>query len=596
MHMRVQPRISGAGEDMVYRKGSLEDMKRSRRCATYGGAMSEMITNIPFPTAVASKILDDIGFNRIIDSSLDWDPKQCKISPGDAFKSIILSTASVKERPAIMNIEIEYQEAPLELLFDTVKESMDLGRFELSAHLDRLFEAGVDNVFMKVAAAARAHYNIVSKAAHADTTSVSVWGAYDSDYENDGGIDITKGYSKDKRPDLNQYMVGTVVNDIGVPIYSKPLDGNTSDVEWNRTCIDTIENILKREDLVYVADSKVVTEDLVRKLNDSDIRFLSRLPKNFGDNLQVKVLAQTDVGSLKHMDKRPEEKNRTDRHYTDMTVECNGMSLRLIPQVTSHNKGKGDKAVERERQSFQKALGAFVTMYNCMKDAQAAFARFEKTISKKYKMFRVSAEYKEFTAESRGRGRPRKDGTDVIREQMVHVGISYEEIPEVRDAVWKSGEFIVFVTNIPTREEDPVRGMDTEDVIRLYNNEWRVEGQFATLKKPAIADRLFLEKQSRAEALVSVFTMGVLVRGLMQLLIRRGIERIPDSDLPRYGVDHGPLQRNVTHAYFIQQFQGTCIHYFHRSREFTFGSTTVSARAEFFLNTMGIKPSELFSD
>ena len=69
--------------------------------------------------------------------------------------------------------------------------------------------------------------------------------------------------------------------------------------------------------------------------------------------------------------------------------------------------------------------------------------------------------------------------------------------------------------------------------------------------RPAIADRLFLEKQSRAEALICIFNMGVLLRGLIQLLLRRGLERIPDGALPRYGVDRGPLQRNVTHAYFI---------------------------------------------
>lgn len=208
-------------------------------------------------------------------------------------------------------------------------------------------------------------------------------------------------------------------------------------------------------------------------------------------------------------------------------------------------------------------------------------------------MFSVSAEYSEFTAEHRGRGRPRKDGTDVQRERCVRVAVTYTELPDVRDAIWKSKEYIVTVTNIPSPEEDPERGMDAEDVIRTYTEQWRVEGQFATLKRPAIADRLFLEKQSRAEALICVFGIGVLLRGLIQLLLRRGIEGIPDGNLPGYGVDRGPLQRNVTHAYFILQFESMNLHYYPKAGEYTFSSRTAAERAGFFLGLMGIEPSGL---
>jgi hypothetical protein len=116
--------------------------------------------------AVAGRILDDMGFNDIIDSMLDWDPKQCKISPGDAFRSIILHTASVRERPAVMNIHLKYQDLPLDLLFDTVSSPEDLDRFTVSDHLDRLYEAGVTRVYARIAAAARARFEVVSKAVH----------------------------------------------------------------------------------------------------------------------------------------------------------------------------------------------------------------------------------------------------------------------------------------------------------------------------------------------------------------------------------------------------------------------------------------------
>lgn len=47
-------------------------------------------------------------------------------------------------------------------------------------------------------------------------------------------------------------MVGNVVDDNGISLYSRPLDGNKSDIVWNRECIDAVEDILKRDDLIYV--------------------------------------------------------------------------------------------------------------------------------------------------------------------------------------------------------------------------------------------------------------------------------------------------------------------------------------------------------
>ena len=130
--------------------------------------------DIPFPMAVASRILDSFGFSDIVDSMLDWDPRQCKISPSDALKAIVLATVSKNERPAIMNLPLYYQNIPLELMFDTAHTPSDLDRFTVSDRLDRLYETGSGRICLSVCAATRAYYRIVSKTVHSDTTSVSV--------------------------------------------------------------------------------------------------------------------------------------------------------------------------------------------------------------------------------------------------------------------------------------------------------------------------------------------------------------------------------------------------------------------------------------
>ena len=51
---------------------------------------------------------------------------------------------------------------------------------------------------------------------------------------------ITYGYSKDKRPDLKQFVFATLCVDRAVPIWGKPEDGNASDKTVNHTLLSDI--------------------------------------------------------------------------------------------------------------------------------------------------------------------------------------------------------------------------------------------------------------------------------------------------------------------------------------------------------------------
>ena len=69
---------------------------------------------------------------------------------------------------------------------------------------------------------------------HFDTTSMSVYGDYlppegTDQQEQAVPFTITYGYSKDKRPDLKQFVFSTLCVDRAVPLWGKPEDGNASD-------------------------------------------------------------------------------------------------------------------------------------------------------------------------------------------------------------------------------------------------------------------------------------------------------------------------------------------------------------------------------
>ena len=63
---------------------------------------------------------------------------------------------------------------------------------------------------------------------HTDTTNFSIYGNYDNDGD-DKTINITHGYSKDKRIDLLRFSISMVTNQKEIPLFVKALNGNSSD-------------------------------------------------------------------------------------------------------------------------------------------------------------------------------------------------------------------------------------------------------------------------------------------------------------------------------------------------------------------------------
>src|SRR5262249_8404721 len=116
---------------------------------------------------------------------------------------------------------------------------------------------------------------------HFDTTSRNVWGAYQFAETQDLPFQVTYGYSKDKRPDLKQFVLSTLCVDRAVPMWGKIEDGNASDKALNTALFSHVAQLLAQYGVQpgaysYIADSALVTEDNRAAL--SHTLFITRLP------------------------------------------------------------------------------------------------------------------------------------------------------------------------------------------------------------------------------------------------------------------------------------------------------------------------------
>src|SRR5512140_3053628 len=108
-----------------------------------------------------------------------------------------------------------------------------------------------------------------------DTTSIY--------FEGEGGETLRqKGHSKDHRPDLNQMVVGTLINDHGRPVCCEIWPGNTADVKTLLPVADRLKKRFSVDLFCLVADRGMISDDTIKALDEKDIPYIlgSRMRKN----------------------------------------------------------------------------------------------------------------------------------------------------------------------------------------------------------------------------------------------------------------------------------------------------------------------------
>ena len=118
-----------------------------------------------------------------------------------------------------------------------------MGRF-----LDSLYELGVSGLYQEIALRVVKYLKLTCKSLNIDTTSFHLDGQYERDID-EKSINITRGYSRDHRPDLNQVVLSLITeNQAGIPLYMQAVSGNVNDTE---TFKKTVKSHLKSLKATY---------------------------------------------------------------------------------------------------------------------------------------------------------------------------------------------------------------------------------------------------------------------------------------------------------------------------------------------------------
>jgi transposase len=390
-----------------------------------------------------------------------------------------------------------------------------IGDDKLGRALDRLFAADRATLQTRIVLAVMKGFELKMDRIHNDTTSVMVRGAYDG--QNPKAVQLKRGHSKERRPDLKQLVYSLCVTaDGAVPVHFKAYDGNQTDdgihlETWNR-----LRTLLQYPGFIYVADCKLCTEKNLRTIDAEHGFFVTVVPKT-----RSEVAAFT--AAVLAGDVRWEEilRKRADRDEKAFDViECAVGPYHLREGFTlywfrSSQKKKRDardrdewieRTIERLESLDLRRMRGPKTDAAIGNRVAAIIAqhRAEEWIAVEVKWDAIET----FKAVTRGKPTADTNFRRIIKHvPRLHVTTNAANI--ARSAAMDG----IFPLTTNTKEK-PV------DVFKIYKYQPRIEKRHALLKSTLEVAPIWLKKNSRIEALMFLEFIAQMIAALIERTLR----------------------------------------------------------------------------
>ena len=479
-----------------------------------------------------SAMIRKMGITRHLDEIIDWDRKRCNLSPGTRLAAFIINILT--DRQPLYHISDFYQDHDCEVLFGHGVKAEHFTDDAMARMLDLLNK--VDKIDLYGQLAMMVHQSIYGhnnlKDMHLDRTTISLFGAYDGE-ETPGACKVNRGYSKDRRPDLKQFSAGLAVNSDGLPVLCDVGSGNQPENPWFRTFIPRLAAQHAADELdefTAIADAAFVSEDNLSEFINSEgtvrFSFISRLPATFSEEKNVKEKALGNRSNWVELGRFVEQKTGATYQCHSDTVSINGVLYRaLVFASSSLSKQKENtlnKAWQKQKESLLKDCKAAMTsFYACEADARKAAEAVISAHSKgvwttPYEIVDTSGQVTYFTPQQ-GRS-PKRQTVSSNNDNRIQL-VFGEPIMDEAKAVYQRdmASLFVLITNIPAE-----KACDRE-ILRRYKEQHKVEVGFRFLKGPCTLGPVYLNKESRIEALATVFLIAYLVGMAIQIRVRRGV-------------------------------------------------------------------------
>jgi len=481
----------------------------------------------------------EINLASIIDQHLGHSEHRA-VSYGQVFVAMLLNGLGFTGRTLHMYSEY-FESKPLERLIGPGILPEHLNDDALGRCLDALYEEGVSPLYQKIAEAVVAHLGLPCDSVHLDSTSFHYDGQEKLNEGDFNAIEITKGYSRDHRPELNQVILNLICeNQAGIPVYMKPASGNSNDMEGFKKIVKSHVKSLKaaQASRYLVADAALYVKETIVHLDEVEQLFVTRVPQTLKE---AKTLINQAATQSFEPITEGYEGVWTDSSYADVKQRWLLIRSEQANKRERHSLDKRMlKQAEVERKSFKTLCQR---QFACEQDAAQAVEQWRQ----KQRHLDVISHINEVPVYA-GKGRPAADA----KPQRMYYQISghlYSPIAKRDDALKQLGLFII-------ASNDLSESLTMEKALSTYKSQQSVEKGFRFLKSPDfLTSSIYLKKPERIEALLMVMTSCLMVYAALEHKIRK---QLKEKDLYFPDQKKKPSQK-PTARWVFQCFEGVTV-------------------------------------
>jgi transposase len=410
--------------------------------------------------------------------------------------------------------------------------------YRLGQILDGLFAAHLNRVFGAIALNALEVYAIPTPWLHQDTTTITLYGAYEEAAPPGAGPVPPRpayGHSKDGHDDLKQVLLSLGVSSDGLPLRLGVRDGNTSDSTETPVAIEECLALGLDGVRGIVADSKAYCKRTLGLCLEKQVGLITLVPRTCAVRQELEAWGQQQ-GALPLLLEKPgrtrQEAPRrwqgqsivrrvaveyADGHLDEAEIRFLVVhSSQLAHQAAVAYTAAQAKEAERIAEHIQRVEARW---FACAADAEAAINDYEgrgqgrrgriprpwRYHTLHYRVAAVSAPKKRTR-----RGRPPKAEAPQVEVRYRLVVHAETLVPSVDAHGWT-----VLATTLR-----PEVCTDAELLQAYQEQHITVEPGFRWIKNPAAISPVWLEKPERIAALAMLTVVGLLVYAVIQRQVR----------------------------------------------------------------------------
>ena len=494
------------------------------------------VAHLPLVLGVVRKL----NVATLIDSFCPPHPAHV-LSCGRGVEALLL--AILDGHHALYKVGVRLEERGMFPLLQPGLARASLHDYRLGQLLDALFAANLNRVFGAIALNALEVYAIATPWLPQDTTTLTLYGAYEEDARQASQSQQAPerpipprpayGHSKDGRDDLKQVLLSLGVNSDGLPLRLGVRDGNTSDSTETPVAIEECLALGLDGVRGIVADSKAYCQRTLGLCLEKHIGLLTLVPRTCAVRQEVEAWGQQH-GPLPLLLEKPGRTRqepprrwhgqsiirRVAVEYADGRQDVAALrflvvhSSQLAHQAAEAYAAAQAKEAARVAEHIQRVEARW---FAC--EAEAAIAEYEgrgqgrrgrKPQPWRYHALRYRVEAVTLRQKRTQRGRPPKTELpqDTVRYRL-RIGVE-AHMPSADTQGWT-----VLATTVGAES------CTDAELLQAYQEQYTtVEPGFRWIKNPAAISPVWLEKPERIAALAMLTVVGLLVYAVIQRPVR----------------------------------------------------------------------------